>query len=278
VVKDDLNAKPFRTDGEILVLDKAIAVLALFLDDTRTQLDAATIATALGLAKTTTYRLLRSLESGHLLARGEDGRYDLGPLAVALGRAAERRHSLRWVAETQVRELAHRTRQTCFLFVPRAHSALCVLRVPGHDVEVLSVSEHETLPYHAGAGSVAMLAEFTDERVPSMVGEEPLRRFTENTVTTHADVLRHLKVTREQGYALSWQDVTLGVAAMGVAIRDRRGRLVGSVSIAGLVTAFTLGAIEAFNGDLRMTADAIGRRLDELSGSSGSPRARDRLE
>lgn len=259
------------------MLDKAVAILSLFLDDRRTQLDAASIASSLGLAKTTTYRLLRSLESGHLLARGEDGRYDLGPLAVALGRAAERRHSLRWLAESQARELARRTRQTCFLFVPRAHSALCVLRVPGHDVEVLSVAEHETLPYHAGAGSVAMLAEFTDARVPAMVGEEPLRGYTENTITSHASLLRHLKVTRDQGYALSWQDVTLGVAAMGVAIRDRRGRLTGSISIAGLVTAFTPSAIEDFHRDLRATADSIGRRLDDLAGPTSSPRIGRRL-
>jgi DNA-binding IclR family transcriptional regulator len=49
-----------------------------------------------------------------------------------------------------------------------------------------------------------------------------------------AELLTALRQTREDGIAISDQDVTVGVAAIGVPITDYRGQVRGALSISGI--------------------------------------------
>lgn len=231
-------AAPARSGrGEVLVLNKASAILDLMLAE-RQDLGPTDIADAIGASKTTTYRLLRSLEKTGLVDRQPGGAYRLGVKLIAFGRAVESRLDLRRDAQPIIERLARSTRQTAFMFAPGDSGALCILRVPGEDVEVLAVAEGGILPYHAGAAPKVLLAYLGDERITAYLENASLDRFTEATITDRTELRHELAEIRAKGYSISWGDVTAGVAALGAPVRGSTGRLVGAVSISGITGHF----------------------------------------
>ena len=61
-----------------------------------------------------------------------------------------------------------------------------------------------------------------------------LEAFTPKSLTTRKAVIDELRATHERGYAISDEDVTPGVASIGVPIFDHTGTVKASLSIGGL--------------------------------------------
>ena len=61
-----------------------------------------------------------------------------------------------------------------------------------------------------------------------------MARFTPSTPDTPTALRALLRETRAQGYALSDQDVTVGVAAVGVPVFDYRGEVRAALSFSGV--------------------------------------------
>jgi hypothetical protein len=73
---------------------------------------------------------------------------------------------------------------------------------------------------------------------------------------------RDIEQTREQGYALSHEDVTIGVAALGVPLFDYRGEVIGGLSLAGITPRWTPGHMAEMLDELK----AMGERISERMG------------
>jgi DNA-binding IclR family transcriptional regulator len=246
--------------GEVLVLNKASAILDFMLAERR-ELGPTDIADALGASKTTTYRLLRSLEKTGLLDRHPGGTYRLGVKLIAFGRAVESRLDLRREAQPIVERLARSTRQTAFVFVPGETGALCILRVPGEDVEVLAVAEGGVLAYHAGAAPKVLLAYLGEDRIAAYLKSTAFERFTEATTTDPTELRRELAEIRARGYSISWGDVTSGVGALGAPVFGSDGSLVAAVSISGITVHFGSRSKPWHVRELLEAAAEISRRL-----------------
>lgn len=254
-------AAPARSGrGEVLVLNKASAILDLMLAE-RQDLGPTDIADAIRASKTTTYRLLRSLEKTGLVDRQPGGAYRLGVKFIAFGRAVESRLDLRRDAQPIIERLARSTRQTAFMFAPGDTGALCILRVPGEDVEVLAVAEGGILPYHAGAAPKVLLAYLGDERITAYLETASLDRFTEATITDRTELRHELAEIRGKGYSISWGDVTAGVAALGAPVWGSAGRLVAAVSISGITGHFGSRTSPWHVRELLEASEEISRRL-----------------
>ena len=62
----------------------------------------------------------------------------------------------------------------------------------------------------------------------------PPRLLTPKSVIDGATLARQLKAIRKQNWACAVDDVALGLTALAVPVRNRQGRVVCAVSIAGL--------------------------------------------
>jgi DNA-binding IclR family transcriptional regulator len=90
----------------------------------------------------------------------------------------------------------------------------------------------------------------------------PIVKFTERTLTDPEEILADLLEARERGWVLSEEDVTPGVAALGMAIYGHESDMpVASISLAGLVPHVLGDDRDRFLELLRETADAISRNL-----------------
>jgi DNA-binding IclR family transcriptional regulator len=99
---------------------------------------------------------------------------------------------------------------------------------------VLLLKPGRSLPLYAGAEGRATLA-FGVEDVEGYLADAPFTRYTAQTLITATELRRDVAQARAQGFAVSCEDVTQGIAAYGAPLRtSRAGGFAGVLSIAGL--------------------------------------------
>jgi DNA-binding IclR family transcriptional regulator len=187
--------------------------------------------------RSTTYRLLRSLEALDLVEPGSQaGTYRLGWKLMRLGSAVVERLDERQAALPVMERVHERVGETVFLVVRRGWDAVCIERLEGLRVQSLALRLGGSLPLHVGAGPRALLAWEPRTVWNEYVSSGLLTALTDRTPTTRAALFRELTNTRQQGYAVSDEDVTPGIASLGAPIFDYTGNVRAALSIGGLKT------------------------------------------
>lgn len=185
--------------------------------------------------RTTTYRLLRSLEALDLVEAGtQPGSYRLGWKLMRLGAAVVERLDERQAALPVMERIHERIGETVFLVVRRGSDAVCIERLEGLRVQSLALRLGGSLPLHAGAGPRALLAWEPRAEWEAYVAAGDLVSFTDRTPTTRPALFRELEETLAQGYAVSDEDVTPGIASLGTPIFDYTGRIRAALSVGGM--------------------------------------------
>ena len=218
--------------------------------------------------RTTTYRLLRSLTALDLVEPGsQPGSYRLGWKLMRLGAAVVERLDERQAALPVMERVHERVGETVFLLVRRGWDAVCIERLEGLRVQSLALRLGGSLPLHVGAGPRALLAWEPREVWKQYATPERLTSLTERTPTTRTALFRELEETLRLGYAVSDEDVTLGIASLGAPIFDYNGHVRAALSIGGLKT-LVLGQdrveiVELLVEGARDISAALGYRPDE---------------
>jgi DNA-binding IclR family transcriptional regulator len=188
--------------SDVGVLDKAMAVIAAVEHEPKAL---AALVHDTGLARPTVHRLAVALEAHGLLRRDDEGRFVLGPRAVALGRAATDAFPLRDVALAALRDLRDKTQESVQLYVRDGDQRICVASLQSpHGLRTI-VNEGAALPLRAGSGGAVLL-------------ERP--------------------AVLERGWAESVGEREAGVASVSAPVLDR-GRVVAAVSVSGPIERLT---------------------------------------
>jgi DNA-binding IclR family transcriptional regulator len=233
-----LNAVPRQGDGGSIQL---IAKVAAILDamTTRPELTVGDLSDLVGEPRSSLYRIIQSLEVHGLVESGSRrGTYRLGLKLLEYGGAVQNHFDIRHSALPLLESLLESTGESVFLCVRRGDSAVCIERLAGQRVQILALQLGGALPLHTGAAPRALLA-FEPEGEweaywDRQTADSPrLASFTDFTPVTKAALFEALGNARNAGLAISDQDVTVGVAALGVPILDRHGKPCASVSLSG---------------------------------------------
>ena len=233
----------------------------------RGEASAADIADAINEPRSSIYRLLSSLQAeGFVEAGSRRGQFRLGFKLLSLATAAVSRFDERKFAMPVMERLHDMTGETVFLCVPRKDDAVCIERIEGMRVRSLALQLGGSLPLHAGAAPRAILSQHSERDWQSYLERNaPLRRFTDSTPVEPAELTALLRRTREDGFAVSDQDVTVGVAAIGVPITDYRGAVRGALSISGIREVILGDSLPMWREELvrggREISEALGAEL-----------------
>jgi DNA-binding IclR family transcriptional regulator len=257
-VDEGLVTQRERRNG-ILVLGKVKSILDALVDIG--QAGPSEIAARIGANKSTTFRLMDSMEMIGLLDRTRSGSYALGLRLMELGALVESRLDLRKVAEHELGELSKAIGLTVFMTVRHGDNATCILRIPGAHVDVTELLLGGVLSLHLGAGPRVLLAAMTEPELAAYLRLAPFKPRTPHTLTTSAQLRADVAQTRAQGYALSMEDATQGVAALGFPIFDSSGAVVAAISAAGLRHEFEGGRIGLLADRLKASAGRISAAL-----------------
>jgi len=190
------------------------------------------ISDRLGLARSSTHGLVRTLQSRGYLADGGGRRYHLGARLIQLGLNVADQLELRTAARGPLERLVASTRDTALLVVPEAGELLYVDKVLSSARDVRTDPRIASRrPLHCSSLGKALLAALDDESVLLVVDEIGFERVTEYSIADRDELLADLERTRRLGYAVDRQEALLGVWCVGAPVRDHTGRSVAAISL-----------------------------------------------
>lgn len=194
----------------------------------------AEIAEICDIPRSSIYRILDGLVNVGLATAAPGGEMRLSLAWLGMADAACRSME-EWADAREVLDgITAATEMTSFLTVLQGDATVCVECSQGRSIDALMLRVGRVLPLFAGAAGRVALAYMDAAWVDRYLSRAPFPAFNENTLT-EADQLREdIALTLRRGYALSNEDVTLGVGAVGVPLL-RDGKVIGSLSAGGFV-------------------------------------------
>jgi len=224
------------------------------------------LAAILGEPRPTVYRLIQDLASlGYVEQGPKHGGYRLGLELFRLGSSVALRFDVREAASEAMGELHRKLEETVYLTIRRGFDAVCIESLEGLHIRSMALQLGGSLPLHLGAGPRVLLAFEPEEQWEEYLAEAKLEPMTPASPTSRDEVLKLLKETREAGYAISDEDVTIGIASVGAPIFDHTGAIRAAISVGGLRSKI-LEASEERTVALVLEAAA---RISERLGHSG---------
>lgn len=259
--------------SQIQVIDRAVGLLRV-MADAREPMRLRDLAAAAGLSASTTRRILSSLCHHQLCEQTPQGTYRLGLALFELGTRVEANLDIRTRSLPALQRLSEVSHLTVFLCVQRDGRAIAIERIDGRYAFSLALSLGGSLPLHVGAAPRVLLAYMPEEEALSLLEQHPPKRYTERTLTGREEIRADMRLSRERGYVISDEELTIGVAAIGMPVFGHLSadRPVAAISIAGLVPQVLGEHLEELLTMLRATANEISRELGH--GLSDEPPAR----
>lgn len=190
------------------------------------------IAVALGVHKSTAFRLVATLEQHRLVEQVEGrGKYRLGVGLLRLAGATSARLDVVQEARPLCKQLAATTGETVNLATLSGSSALYLDQVAGPSALQPHNWVGQHIPLHATSNGKALLAWLPSAELDELLGRLP--SFTGSTITTKPQLRRALETVRQQGYAVAVDELEVGLTAIAAPVRNAHGDVVCSISLSG---------------------------------------------
>lgn len=209
-------------------------------------------AERLGVARSTAHRLLAMLVYRDFAEQDEDRRYVAGPVLRRPG-APEPVADLRRAALPHLQELTGRTDETTNLLVVVDDEARFVASVECDQALRVGDRGGRVLPAHLASGGRAVLAGRDETDVRALYGGAG------SPVADVDALLRDLRRTRRQGFAVNDQRTETGVTAIGTAVPA--GAVAAAISISMPTARYRRARLQEWAGLLTETARRIARDL-----------------
>jgi DNA-binding IclR family transcriptional regulator len=192
------------------------------------------LARQVGLNRSTTYRILLSLERTGLVRKDEEtGTYSLGLATFEIGNAYLSQMDLIQVCRPVMADLAQKVQETVHLAVLSNQEIVYVEKVDSpRTLGVISKIGQRGPLYSTALGKV-LLAHQPKQEQSKIIREMRLKPFTVNTITSKKDLVKELKRVREQGYALDQRESEIDIECIGAAIKNYLGDTIAALSISG---------------------------------------------
>ncbi|WP_377010144.1 IclR family transcriptional regulator [Arthrobacter sp. GCM10027362] len=212
------------------VTARVLSILAVF-EGTLVPQSLADISAKTGLAQSTAHRLLKELEEWGALQRDARGRYQIGLRLWELGQNAGRQ--LREIARPYLQDLFSLTQETVHIAIRDGADVLYIDRIYGTRRVPQASRVGGRLPMHATAVGKVILA-YEEDWVRDSVLQGLLERRTAFTHVDPALLRRELEQVRQQGYAVTGEEVRLGSCSIAVPVFQGTGEIGAGL---GLVVA-----------------------------------------
>lgn len=192
------------------------------------------LAERLELSTSTVHRLLSTLaDEGVLEQDAESGRYRFGLSVLDMAAAMPTQRPLHEAVLVSMTELRSRTGETVQVGVLDGRQVVYVERLDSPNTLRVFTELGRRADAHCNSSGKALLAFLPSAERDRLLSGWVLPARTEHTITSVAELRRHLQVIRRRGYAENREESEPGVVSVAAPIRDGTGRAVASLSLAG---------------------------------------------
>jgi IclR family KDG regulon transcriptional repressor len=240
----DKSSKKTKDTDSLRTVQRALDILNCF-SLQEPELSLTEIANRIALAKSTTTRLLATLEHNGLITKNKETlKYKLGHKLHYLGYIAGKSVDIREITYPIMKELRDYTKETVNLYLLEDKYRVCIEQCEGLQSLRHLVKIGERLPLWAGAGGKVLLAYQSEElqnEIFQLVDSE--QRLTK--------LKSELKTIREEECASSQDEREVGLAAVAAPIFEIDGKVSACLSISGPTQRFTPEVIDHLKAILK---------------------------
>lgn len=240
--------------------DQTLRILS-FLARQRGPVPARTVATGLGIPRSSVYHLLTTLQEHQFVVHlPEEQRWGLGIAAFELAGGYSRQEPLARLGRPVLADLVDRTGESAHLAVMHGRDVLYIVEERAARRPALVTDVGVRLPAHLTATGRAMLAVLPREQVRALFPDAA--SFADRTgrgPRRPGELRELLREVRARGWALEDGEVTLGLGSVGVAVLDHVGWPIAAIAVTYPAEADRDPAAVATS--LTLSANELGRRI-----------------
>jgi DNA-binding IclR family transcriptional regulator len=220
------------------------------------------IAHQLQLDRSTTYRILLSLEKcGFVEKDKKTGEYSLGVATFETGNIYLRRMDFIQISKPIMAGLALEVQETVHLAVLSDTEIVYVDKVDSpRTLGVMSKIGQRAPVYCTGLGKV-LLAHQPNDELSRIVQQIKLKPFTRNTISSKKKLVEELRKIRKQGYALDQKEYEQDVECIGAPIRNHLGHTIAAISISGPQRKINTPQEKQFIGHVVKAAASVSSKM-----------------
>jgi len=247
-----------KNDKIIQSVDRAIQILECF--DNNEELGVTEISKMVGLHKSTTFGLIFTLEAKKLLEKNEaTGKYRLGTELFRIGTKVN--SSLRKVASPYLKSLLKLYQETVNLVLLNDLSVIYLEKEEGTRSIYISTNVGGAMPIYCTAVGKAILAFLSEKERIDKVNRLKLKKFTENTISDKAELIKTLEIIRDRGYAQEVQEMEMGLCCVAAPIFNHLGNPFAAISVSGPVSRMSDQYREEIGGTLIQYTQEISAKI-----------------
>ena len=220
------------------------------------------LAAILGIDRSSAFRLANTLKRRGFLANPSAGKdYILGPSVWRLSRQYDWSKMLATVAHDRLKSLAATTNETAHLAVREGRKALFIDHAATRHVIAISGQTGELVPLYCTSHGKALLADFDEQSLNSLLGNKPLKAWTQHTILSTAKLAKQCEEIRVRGYATDESEFLDGVRCIAAPIRDSEGAVIASIGISAPAARFPAEREKEFAEHVTGVAAQIGNLI-----------------
>lgn len=224
------NMPKSAASSSIQVIDRVAALLDTLAQSPEPQ-SLKGLSADTGLHPSTAYRILDALSAHGLVERTDTSQYRLGVKLLRLGSRVRKDVDLLRAARPIMDALRSELGETVNLTVREGDEVVYVERsVPARMMRVEQVIGSHA-PLHVTAVGKLFLAEGGEKACKQYAKRTGLPRYTPNTFTQSTKLWAEAQTCARTGYALDNEEAELGVACIGVPVRDAHGVMIAGLSV-----------------------------------------------
>ncbi|MGF6773445.1 DNA-binding IclR family transcriptional regulator [Paraburkholderia sp. GAS199] len=214
-------------------LERGLRILAEF-SAREPILGAPELSKRIGIPRTTTFRLLQTLEALGFLERVNGDRYfRLSVAVLRLGFEYLSSLELTDVGTPILERLRDVTGLSTHLLIRDQRDVVFVAKAQTHEPMFSSVKVHvgTRLPAHATVHGQVLMGDLSFEELRQLYPEPQLERFTERTPATVEELYGRVRESAALGFALSEASFERGISVISAPVRDQSGKIAAALTV-----------------------------------------------
>jgi IclR family acetate operon transcriptional repressor len=222
-----------------------------------------------GLAKSSVFRMLYTLEAAGYVERDSAGRYTVGADLRELG-PGRLRAALVHAATPALKDLSREFGETVSLAMRFENRIEVIATLESQRLIRMGNTIGRIIPPYASSLGKAITAFGPEDVRDRLVRSYGIHRFTDHTVTDEVALKHEFELVRSRGYSIDDEESVVGGLCFGVPILDARGDAVAAISISSPKMRMRDEALQSrLVAALRRAAETVRRALYPPSAGTG---------
>lgn len=210
-----------------------------------------------GLAKSTVHRFLKDLESYQYIHKNSDNLYTIGIKCLE-------------IASYYIDKVELKTEALPYLSVLQELLNLTVMvgTVEDNKFYYSMVAGYKRytklgyeMPIYCSALSKVLLSSFNEIGLKEILYENPIEKYTKNTISSKEQFCNELKTVRREQIAFDNEEYQIGKRCVAVPVFNYTGNIIAAIGIIGETEEVNENTLPTIIKELRGTAKQISRRM-----------------